>query len=76
MSARHTGSRAQRVSTADGVLEDLRDALHVAGIALPSLSVHHSTWSSSEDSPGLVELGACPLDTARQLTAALRKASP
>lgn len=73
MSTGRPQNRAQRVSTAEGVLADLRDALRAAGVTLPSLALHYSTWSSDSDSPGLIELGACPLDTARQLTAALRK---
>ncbi|WP_431980611.1 hypothetical protein [Streptomyces qinglanensis] len=55
------------------VLADLQDALRAAGVTLPFLALHHSTWSSNDESPGLTKLSACPFGTARQLTAALPK---
>ncbi|MFG2224835.1 hypothetical protein [Streptomyces sp. NPDC048644] len=75
MTSENPRRAARRIPESDGVLDDLRKALHDAGVTLPSLRLHHSTWSSSDPrAPGLIELGGCPLDTARLLTAALRRA--
>lgn len=75
MAATDRRATAKRISEADGVLDGLRESLAAAGLALPSLQLHHSTWSATDDTaPALIELGACNLDTARRLAAALRRA--
>lgn len=63
-----------RIADAEGALDGLREALAAVGVTLPSLRLHHSTWSGDDDGPGHIELGACNVATARQLAAALRKA--
>ncbi|MBA4864882.1 hypothetical protein H1V43_26735 [Streptomyces sp. PSKA54] len=57
-------------------VEELRDALAVHGITLPSLCADLPTFAGTYAPPaGLVALGNCNTATARQLTAALRKAA-
>lgn len=57
-------------------LEELRDALALHGIALPSLRVDLPTFAGTYDPPaGLIALGNCNTATARELAAALRKAA-
>ncbi|MFJ2739538.1 hypothetical protein ACIO3O_07710 [Streptomyces sp. NPDC087440] len=60
------------IREAEVVREDLRDALKGHGIYLPSLGLDAAAMAATYSHP-LLELGRCNLDTARQLTAALRK---
>ncbi|WP_405950079.1 hypothetical protein OG588_30645 [Streptomyces prunicolor] len=53
---------------------ELQAALKTHGIILPSLGLDLPSVVQSYGAP-LVELGNCNLDTARALTAALRKAA-
>ncbi|MCX5236877.1 hypothetical protein OG824_16905 [Streptomyces prunicolor] len=53
---------------------ELQAALKAHGITLPSLGLDLPSVVMAYDTP-LVELGNCNLDTARALTAALRKAA-
>ncbi|MFD4556446.1 hypothetical protein ACFWP5_19400 [Streptomyces sp. NPDC058469] len=53
---------------------ELQAALKAHGITLPSLGVDLPSVVQTYGAP-LVELGNCNLDTARALTAALRKAA-
>ncbi|MCL3993799.1 hypothetical protein [Streptomyces lavenduligriseus] len=55
-------------------VEELRAALALHGITLPSLQVDLPSFADSH-SPGLVSLGNCNTTTARALAAALRKAA-
>ncbi|GGS25341.1 hypothetical protein AB0E75_02780 [Streptomyces griseoviridis] len=55
-------------------VDELRAALAVHGITLPSLRADPLTYHGAY--AGLVALGSCNSDTARALTAALRKAAP
>jgi hypothetical protein len=64
---------AHDVTTA--CVEQLRTALEANGITLPSLGVDLPTFASSYPTPPLVALGNCNAETARALTAALRKAA-
>jgi hypothetical protein len=57
-------------------VEELRDALALHGITLPSLRVDLPTLAGTYTPPaGLVALGNCNTATARELAAALRKAA-
>ncbi|MER5182926.1 hypothetical protein ABT009_31990 [Streptomyces sp. NPDC002896] len=66
-------------ATSDDVarcVDELRDALAVHGITLPSLRVDLPSFAGTYLPPaGLVALGNCNTATALQLTAALRKAA-
>jgi hypothetical protein len=56
-------------------VDELRDALAVHGITLPSLRVDLPSFAGTYPPPaGLVALGNCNTATARRLTAALRLA--
>ncbi|MCZ0208918.1 hypothetical protein ACF1GS_37150 [Streptomyces eurythermus] len=55
-------------------VEELRAALALHGITLPSLQVDLPSFADSH-SAGLVSLGNCNTTTARALAAALRKAA-
>ncbi|MFD5051428.1 hypothetical protein [Streptomyces tendae] len=58
-------------------LEELRAALALHGIALPSLGLDLPTFAGTYAPPaGLVSLGNCNAATARALTAVLRRAAP
>ncbi|MFI8948846.1 hypothetical protein ACIGO6_20300 [Streptomyces sp. NPDC053750] len=58
-------------------VEELRAALTLHGITLPSLRVDLPTFAGTYAPPGgLVALGNCNAVTARALTAVLRKAAP
>ncbi|MFI2430454.1 hypothetical protein [Streptomyces sp. NPDC018693] len=59
----------------DLCIEELRAALAAHGITLPSLTVDLPTFASRYTHPPLVELGRCPVEIARALTAVLRKAA-
>jgi hypothetical protein len=72
MQAKDRRASARRISEADGALDALREALTAVGITLPSLRLHPGTWSDDSGS-ALIDLGACNLDTARKLSAALRE---
>ncbi|MGW2487568.1 hypothetical protein ACWCV9_10145 [Streptomyces sp. NPDC001606] len=55
-------------------VEDLRSALSLHGITLPSLTVDLASFAGTYAPPaGLVTLGNCNTATARALAAALRK---
>jgi hypothetical protein len=55
-------------------VEDLRSALALHGITLPSLRVDLPSFAGRYDRPaGLVALGNCNTATARALAAALKK---
>nr|WSY52222.1 hypothetical protein OG999_20255 [Streptomyces sp. NBC_00886] len=57
-------------------VEELRDALALHGIKLPSLGMDLPTLAGSyTPHAGLVTLGNCNTATARELAAALRKAA-
>ncbi|CAM5463133.1 MULTISPECIES: hypothetical protein [Streptomyces] len=57
-------------------VEDLRAALALHGITLPSLRVDLPSFAGTYAPPaGLVTLGNCNTATARALAAALRKAA-
>ncbi|MEV6587667.1 hypothetical protein [Streptomyces acidicola] len=57
-------------------VEELRAALALHGITLPSLRVDLPTFAAAYAPPaGLVALGNCNTATARALAAALRKAA-
>lgn len=66
---------AERIKEAEDVRDELWAALHAAGVTLPSLCVEPAAYAEAWPRP-LVELGRCNLQTARQLTAALRKGGP
>lgn len=58
-------------------VEELRAALALHGITLPSLGLDLPTFAGTYTPPaGLVSLGNCNTATARALTAALRRAAP
>jgi D-alanyl-D-alanine carboxypeptidase len=59
---------------ANSEVAELQAALKANGITLPSLGLDLPSVVMTYGSP-LVELGNCNLDTARALTAALRKAA-
>ena len=59
---------------ANAEVAELQAALKANGITLPSLGVDLPSVVQTYGAP-LVELGNCNLDTARALTAALRKAA-
>ncbi|MFJ3893286.1 MULTISPECIES: hypothetical protein [unclassified Streptomyces] len=63
--------RSQEATTR---VAELQAALAAHGIILPSLGVDLPSVVQTYRAP-LVELGNCSLDTARALTAALRKAA-
>jgi hypothetical protein len=57
-------------------VDELRAALAVHGITLPSLRVDPLTYAGAyAPSAGLVALGSCNTATVRALTSALRKAA-
>ncbi|QJS12281.1 hypothetical protein HKX69_24665 [Streptomyces argyrophyllae] len=57
-------------------VEDLRAALALHGITLPSLRADLPSFAGTYDPPaGLVTLGNCNTATARALAAVLRKAA-
>ncbi|MDA5140722.1 hypothetical protein PEM37_04330 [Streptomyces sp. AD681] len=58
-------------------VEELRAALALHGIALPSLALDLPTFAGTYTPPaGLVSLGNCNAATARALAAVLRQAAP
>ncbi|MEU9601212.1 hypothetical protein AB0E06_30925 [Streptomyces sp. NPDC048109] len=58
-------------------LEELRTALALHGICLPSLGLDLPTFAGTYAPPaGLVSLGNCNAATARALTAVLHRAAP
>ena len=63
-----------RSHEANTEVAELQAALAANGITLPSLGVDLPSVLQTYGAP-LVELGNCNLDTARALTAALRKAA-
>ncbi|MFH8340855.1 hypothetical protein [Streptomyces sp. AM6-12] len=57
-------------------VEELRAALALHGIKLPSLSVHLPSFAARYgESAGLVTLGNCNMATARALAGVLKKAA-
>ncbi|WP_329337688.1 hypothetical protein OG252_20110 [Streptomyces sp. NBC_01352] len=57
-------------------LEELRAALALHGITLPSLRMDLPTFAAAYEPPaGLITLGNCNTATARALAAALREAA-
>ncbi|WP_217249226.1 hypothetical protein [Streptomyces sp. AC602_WCS936] len=56
-------------------VELLRAALAANGITLPSLGVDLPTFAGTYGTPPLIALGNCNEETARSLTAALRRAA-
>ncbi|MDG9720919.1 hypothetical protein [Streptomyces sp. DH24] len=56
-------------------VDQLRAALEAHGITLPSLGVDLPTFASAYPTPPLVALGNCNAETARALTAVLRRAA-
>ncbi|MGW1027431.1 hypothetical protein ACWD4J_27690 [Streptomyces sp. NPDC002577] len=74
----HSAAAASPRPTADDMtrcVEELRDALAVHGITLPSLRVDLPTFAGTYAPPaGLVALGNCNTATARRLATVLREA--
>ncbi|KAB2977079.1 hypothetical protein F8R89_11595 [Streptomyces sp. SS1-1] len=68
MTERHS---AHCVEEAEEVVKELRAALEKAGITLPTLRIDPASLAREAPRP-LVELGRCPVDTARRLAAVLR----
>ncbi|WP_078632238.1 hypothetical protein [Streptomyces resistomycificus] len=68
MESRHS---ARCVEEAEESVKELREALLIAGITLPSLGLDPLSLSRETPCP-LVELGRCSVETARRLAAALR----
>ncbi|MDI9834638.1 MULTISPECIES: hypothetical protein [Streptomyces] len=68
MTERHS---AHCVEEAEEVVKELRAALEKAGITLPTLRIDPASLAREAPCP-LVELGRCPVDTARRLAAVLR----
>ncbi|MFI6932969.1 hypothetical protein [Streptomyces sp. NPDC050287] len=68
MGAQHS---ALGVEEAEDTVNELRAALLVAGIALPSLGLDPVSLAREAPCP-LVELGRCSVETARRLAEALR----
>jgi hypothetical protein len=66
--ARHS---ARCVEEAEETVEELRAALLVAGIELPSLGLDPVSLARDVPRP-LVELGRCSVETARRLAEVLR----
>lgn len=62
---------AHCVEEAEEVVKELRAALEKAGITLPTLRIDPASLAREAPCP-LVELGRCPVDTARRLAAVLR----
>ncbi|MGW7661265.1 hypothetical protein [Streptomyces sp. NPDC054756] len=62
---------ARCVEEAEEVVKELRAALEKAGITLPTLRIDPASLAREAPCP-LVELGRCPVDTARRLAAVLR----
>jgi hypothetical protein len=62
---------ARRVEEAEETVEELRSALLLAGIALPSLGLDPVSLAREEPCP-LIELGRCSVETARRLAEVLR----
>ncbi|MET9885272.1 hypothetical protein ABZZ20_19495 [Streptomyces sp. NPDC006430] len=53
-------------------LTELRAALAAHGITLPSLDLHLPSYASAYQTPPLLALGNCNIDTAHRLAAALQ----
>ncbi|MDL5201485.1 hypothetical protein [Streptomyces sp. ALI-76-A] len=68
MEARHS---ALCVEEAEDTVKELRAALLIAGITLPSLGIDPVSLAREVPCP-LVELGRCSVETARRLAAVLR----
>ncbi|MGW0335852.1 hypothetical protein ACWD0J_28990 [Streptomyces sp. NPDC003011] len=68
MEARHS---ALCVEEAEDTVKELRAALLIAGITLPSLGLDPVSLAREVPCP-LVELGRCSVETVRRLAAALR----
>ncbi|MFJ7022424.1 hypothetical protein ACIQUW_29090 [Streptomyces sp. NPDC101117] len=68
MTERHS---AHCVEESEEVVKELRAALEKAGITLPTLRIDPASLAREAPCP-LVELGRCPVDTARRLAAVLR----
>jgi hypothetical protein len=66
--ARHS---ALCVEEAEDTVKELRAALLIAGITLPSLGIDPVSLAREVPCP-LVELGRCSVETARRLAAVLR----
>jgi hypothetical protein len=66
-------SATDKLKEAETVRDELCEALHDVGIALPSLRVEPLAYGDVRPRP-LVELGRCNLVTAQQLVTALRSA--
>ncbi|MCZ7417016.1 MULTISPECIES: hypothetical protein [unclassified Streptomyces] len=59
---------------AESAAEELRGALHAAGLRLPSLHVDERVWDSpSYGTVRLVELGSVPPSVARRLADVVRR---
>lgn len=68
MESRHA---ALCVEEAEETVKELREALLMAGITLPSLGLDPVSLARETPCP-LVELGRCSVETARRLAAVLR----
>ncbi|MEV6163411.1 hypothetical protein AB0L71_16030 [Streptomyces sp. NPDC052052] len=63
---------AERIREAEGVHDELRDALVAVGVRLPSLGIDGASLAAQHPAP-LITLGRCNVETARQLTDALKR---
>lgn len=70
--ARRHQAADEKLHEAHAARDELSDALHNAGVRLPSLSLDVFSYTGPA-SHALIELGRCNLETARALTAALRR---
>ena len=62
---------AERLRTAEEVVDRLRAGLGVVSVTLPSLRVHVVSLASEAPYP-LIDLGRCNLDTALRLASVLQ----
>ncbi|MFB4194695.1 hypothetical protein [Streptomyces carpaticus] len=62
---------AERVRTAEQVVNEVREAMTAAGVILPSLRIDLASCSGDAKRP-LIDLGRCNLDLARKLASVLR----
>ncbi|MFD5427575.1 hypothetical protein [Streptomyces sp. NPDC127084] len=60
---------------AEAAVAELRSALALAGVTLPSLRLDLVSYASGNGTRVLVELGRCNVETARLMTAVLTEAT-
>ncbi|GAA2429775.1 hypothetical protein [Streptomyces macrosporus] len=64
---------SERLKVAEEAADELRKALHGAGVTLPSLRVDLVSYAGETVDPPLVELGRCTPDVALRLAEALTR---